>query len=153
MPPAQSSGAGTGALQESARPGGTTEPSAGLAASSTTKPVGENSTALAASTTQPADAASTQYDQLEVLYAAASEKPITEQALDPLLSGYDSLLKQDALPNSMRRVAEVRLANLKLRNEAKQEFLATKSSQDKMKERGKARHRRAGRDPRADQVQ
>lgn len=108
-------------------------------AGSTTKPAPDQATALAASTTQPtAEAASTQFDKLEVQFAAANEKPITEQPLEPLLSGYDAVLKQDALPNSMRRVAEVRLATLKLRNEAKQEFLATKSSQDKMKERSKS---------------
>ena len=88
-------------------------------------------------TTIPAEAATAEFDALEAQYAATSDKPITDQPLDALLTGYDTLLKEDALSNSMRRVAQVRVATLKLRNEARQEFLATRASQDKMKERTK----------------
>ena len=38
----------------------------------------------------------------------------------------------------MRRIAEVRVATLKMRNEAKQEYLAFKETQDKSAERRKA---------------
>ncbi len=135
---AQNPGAGTIGGQASPPTGAQPTPDSAVAGS-TTKPTADQATALSASTTQPtADAASTQFDQLEARYATASEKPITEQPLEPLLSGYEAVLKQETLPNSMRRVAEVRLATLKLRNEAKQEFLATKSSQDKLKERSKS---------------
>ena len=92
-------------------------------------------------TTQPADAAATAsntFDQLESDFKAANEKPITEQPIAQLLSGYDDLLKQDSLPASMRRVAEIRVATLKLRDEAKTEFLATKADQQKALERRKA---------------
>jgi uncharacterized protein YgiM (DUF1202 family) len=91
--------------------------------------------------TQPTDAvatASDTFDQLENDFKAANEKPITDQPIAQLLSGYDDLLKQDSLPASMRRVAEIRVATLKLRDEAKTEFLATKADQQKAIERRKA---------------
>ncbi len=94
-----------------------------------------------APSTQPADpitAASEAFDHIEAEFKAANEKPITEQPITELLASYQDLLKQDALPASMRRIAEVRVATLNLRNEAKQDFLATKAEQQKALERRKA---------------
>jgi uncharacterized protein YgiM (DUF1202 family) len=105
----------------------------------TTLPSGAEAAAPAA--TQPADEASKaadQFDSLESDYAAATDKSITEQPVAELLSGYQSLLKIDALPDSMRQIAEVRVATLKMRDEAKQEYLAFKETQDKTNERRKA---------------
>ncbi len=123
-----------------AAPGPATGPSETIAANPTTHPAGETATGPDATpSTQPsADAAAAEFDKLEAEFAATSDKPITDQPIESLIHGYDAVLKQDALPNSMRRVAQVRQATLKLRNEARTEFLATRTSQDKMKERTKA---------------
>jgi len=115
---------------------GTTPPS--------TQPTGsaEKETAEAnPPSTQPADAittATSAFDALEADFKAANEKPIIEQPISQLRVGYEDLLKQDALPASMRRVVEIRIATLKLRDDAKQEFVATKASQEKSAERRKA---------------
>jgi SH3-like domain-containing protein len=109
-----------------------------------TQPTTDDNTAVADTAgpaTQPADAvatASNTFDQLEGDFKSANEKPITEQPIAQLMSGYEDLLKQDSLPASMRRVAEIRVATLKLRNDAKTEFLVTKASQEKAMERRKA---------------
>ncbi len=106
-----------------------------------TQPSGLQAAAPAAPTTQPAPdevaKASDQFDKLESEYSAATDKPITEQPVAELQSGYEAVLKVDALPDSMRRIAEVRVATLKMRNEAKQEYLAFKQTQDKSAERRK----------------
>jgi uncharacterized protein YgiM (DUF1202 family) len=104
----------------------------------TTLPSGAEAAAPA---TQPADQeakAADQFDSLETDYAAATDKSITEQPVAELLTGYQALLKMDALPDSMRQIAEVRVATLKMRDEAKQEYLAFKETQDKTNERRKA---------------
>ena len=82
--------------------------------------------------------ASNTFDQLENDFKAANEKSINDQPIAQLMTGYQDLLKQDALPASMRRIAEIRIATLKLRDEAKQEFVATRASQEKALERRKA---------------
>ena len=98
--------------------------------------------ASAAPATQPtADAAavaSDAFDKLETDYSTATDKPITDQPVAELQKRYEDLLKNDALPDSMRRIADVRVATLKMRNEAKQEYLAFKDTQDKSAERRKA---------------
>jgi SH3-like domain-containing protein len=109
----------------------------------TTQPSGaQASAAAAAPATQPVADASAQasdaFDKLEADYSAATDKPITDQPVAELQTGYEGLLKNDALPDSMRRIAEVRVATLKMRNEAKQEYLAFKETQDKSAERRKA---------------
>ena len=91
--------------------------------------------------TQPADpvtVASDTFDKLEGDFKAANEKSITEQPIDQLLSSYQDLLKQDALPTSMRRIAESRVATLKLRGSAKSDYLAAKAEQQKSMERRQA---------------
>lgn len=107
-----------------------------------TQPSSAEAAAPATPATQPtADAAAKaadQFDKLESDYSSATDKPITEQPVAELQSGYEGLLKADALPDSMRRIAEVRVATLKMRNEAKQEYLAFKQTQDKSAERRKA---------------
>jgi uncharacterized protein YgiM (DUF1202 family) len=89
----------------------------------------------------PADASATAaatFDKLEEDFKAANEKLIVEQPIDSLTAGYSDLLKQDALPPSMRRLAESRVATLKLRGEAKADFTAHMEAQAKAAERTKA---------------
>jgi len=113
-------------------------PGAGVPA---TQPSGTQTIAAAPATQPSAEAsavAADQFDKLEGEYSAATDKPITDQPVAELQSGYQNLLKSDALPDSMRRIAELRVATLKMRNDAKQEYLAFKETQDKGAERIKA---------------
>lgn len=108
-----------------------------------TQPTGDRDAVAESSgpATQPVDAvtvATGAFDQLETEFKAANEKPINDQPITQLMSGYSDLLKQDALPSSMRRIVESRVATLKLRSEAKEEYLATRASQEKAMERRKA---------------
>lgn len=78
-------------------------------------------------TTQPTEAAvdvRALFDKLEADFKAANGKPITEQPLDTLQAGYTKLLAQDGLDPTTRKISQIRLSTLKLRGEAKAEFLA-----------------------------
>lgn len=102
--------------------------------SPTTRPaeaVAENNTAPAA--TQPAgDNAIAAYEKLEDQFTALNKKPIGEQPLPDLIAGYQKVIAADDLPSSMRSIAEIRLATLKARNDAREKFLAVEENQKKM---------------------
>jgi len=55
-----------------------------------------------------------------------------------LLTGYTDLLKQESLSAQTRKIAEVRVATLKLRGQAKAEFIAAKEEQRLAADRQKA---------------
>ncbi|MDB5293630.1 MAG: hypothetical protein JWL69_4871 [Phycisphaerales bacterium] len=103
----------------------------------TQRAVAEGPATQPASTDAVATATAT-FDKLEEDFKASNEKLIVEQPIDTLLAGYNDLLKQDALPPSMRRIAETRVATLKLRGEAKADYMAHLESQAKAAERTKA---------------
>jgi len=104
----------------------------------TTQPGGDVAAAPATQPADPVTVASDTFDKLESDFKGANEKSITEQPIDQLLTGYQDLLKQDALPTSMRRIAESRVATLKLRGEAKADYLTAKAEQQKSMERRQA---------------
>lgn len=54
---------------------------------------------------------------VEDRYAAASKQEITEQPIDALLTDYEALLANPALPPNAKRVAEFRAQSLKVRKE------------------------------------
>ena len=113
----------------------------GLAGEKTSSPTTQPGGIAEAPATQPADpvtVASDTFDKLEADFKGANEKSITDQPIDQLLTGYQDLLKQDALPTSMRRIAESRVATLKLRGEAKADYLAARAEQQKSMERRQA---------------
>ncbi|HWE01684.1 MAG TPA: hypothetical protein VG326_04680 [Tepidisphaeraceae bacterium] len=87
--------------------------------------------------TQPSETM-TAYNKLEADFKEANERPITDQPIDTLLAGYQELLKQDSLTGSNRKIAEIRVTTLKLRADAKTEFLALRDSQAQAAERQKA---------------
>lgn len=99
----------------------------------TTQPaetVAHNDTAPA---TQPAgDNAIAQYEKLEDQFIALNKKPIGEQPLPDLIAGYEKVIAADDLPSSMRSIAQIRLATLKARNDAREKFLAVEENQKKM---------------------
>lgn len=103
----------------------TTRPSEQVAEAPQTQPA----------TTQPAFNAVAEYTRLEQQFADATKKPILEQPLPELLAGYQKVTNADDLPDSMRRIAEIRLASLKVRNDAREKFLAVRADQQKMQEK------------------
>jgi hypothetical protein len=87
----------------------------------------------AAPATQPSP--EIQFDQLEADFAAASGKPIEQQPVTELLTGYQKLIANTALPESMRRVADHRAQTLKARAEAREQFLAVLRQQEEAKKK------------------
>ena len=66
---------------------------------------------------------------LEDRFGAASKQEITEQPVAELMTDYQALLDNPALPPNARRVAEYRVQTLKLRKETLAQYLATKQMQ------------------------
>lgn len=90
------------------------------------------------STTQPAFNPVAEYDKLEQQFNETNNKPLMEQPLPELLAGYQKIMESDDLPPSMRRIAEIRIATLKVRNDARSKFLAAKDEQKKMADKQQA---------------
>ncbi|MGH7213278.1 MAG: hypothetical protein ACREIT_00645 [Tepidisphaeraceae bacterium] len=107
------------------------------AAAPTTQSTGaDNATAEVPASTQPTDAtAGAEFDRLETAFAAASNKPIEEQALPELLAGYEKLSKTQNLPGSLLHIVDLRLTTLKVRSEAREQYLAVKKSQQEAQQR------------------
>jgi uncharacterized protein YgiM (DUF1202 family) len=82
--------------------------------------------------TRPAYDALAEFDKLEQQYAEANKKPILEQPLGELLNGYKKVTESDELPSSMRQIAQIRIASLQVRNDAREKFLAVQSEEKKM---------------------
>lgn len=121
------------------KPTGDPQGSDAVAAGAGTGPTTRGAEQPVAPATQPAESPSMlAFGKLEADFTAANDKPITEQPLPAMLSGYQALLKDESLPPSMRRIAEVRIATLNVRSEARDEFLAVKDAQGKMRDRQKS---------------
>ena len=82
--------------------------------------------------TRPAYDALAEFDKLEQEYADSNKKPILEQPLGELLNGYKKVTESDELPSSMRQIAQIRIASLQTRNEAREKFLAVQTEEKKM---------------------
>ena len=83
--------------------------------------------------TQPArfDAIA-EYDALEKEYTDLSKKPILEQPLPDMITRYQKVIEADDLPSSMRQIAQIRVASLQARNDAREKFLAVQNDEKKM---------------------
>ena len=83
--------------------------------------------------TQPArfDAIA-EYDTLEKEFADLAKKPILEQPLPDMITRYQKVIEADDLPSSMREIAQVRVASLQARNDAREKFLAVQNDEKKM---------------------
>lgn len=101
--------------------------------SATTKPANPEFAAGNAPTTQPT--AEVKFDKLEADFTAASGKPIEQQPVAELLKSYETLIKDPQLPESMRRVADYRAQVLKVRAEARDQFLAVQKNQEEARQR------------------
>lgn len=109
----------------------------------TTQPQGEGENAQAtAPSTQPSDtAALAKFEELERQFEAANGKPALEQPLDELQSGYAALLSDDngaALPSSARRIAQIRVAAIKARVAARDQYREFVKAREDAAERQKS---------------
>jgi transcription elongation GreA/GreB family factor len=86
--------------------------------------------------TQPAKlSAAAEFDKIEAEFVTFSKQPIQEQPLADALTRYEALAADPQLAESLRRVVDVRVATLRTRLEAHNEFMAVKASQDAARER------------------
>jgi uncharacterized protein YgiM (DUF1202 family) len=98
---------------------------------------GGTGTATRPSDSQPATA-DAKFEKLEAEFETASQKPIVEQPIDELLGSYQSLVKDETLPESLKRLADARIAALKVRKQTREEFVAVRKNQEEMENRRKA---------------
>ena len=93
-----------------------------------------------AGTTQPSAPApaDAKFEQLETEFAEASQKPVLDQPLTDLLSRYEAATQEDGLPESLKRVADARLAAIKVRQEAREQLAATRMRHEEMRQRNQA---------------
>lgn len=95
----------------------------------------------AAPTTQASEAvaaAENEFDSAEAAYKANEAKPLEQQAILPVLASFEKVLASEALPLSMRRVAEARVPYLKNRQQAHEKLVAVRKAQQEAEARLKA---------------
>lgn len=105
-----------------------------LAGGPTTNPSTSGDALAQAPTTQPLSA-DAQFDALEAEFTAMSQLTIEEQTIGDLIASYEKLIASDQLPESMKRVADLRVKMLGIRNQAKDEYLATRKGQEEAAQR------------------
>ena len=105
-----------------------------IAGGATTRPANEQIAAgNARPSTQPT--AELKFDKLEADFESASAKPIEQQPVADLLKSYETLIKDPQLPESMRRVADYRAQVLKVRAEAREQFVVMQKKQEETKKK------------------
>jgi uncharacterized protein YgiM (DUF1202 family) len=78
---------------------------------------------------QDAAKAEAEFDRLEAALKTSLEKPLAEQPVDELLQGYETLVKNQNLSITMRRISYIRAIGLKTKTQAKTDLLATRKQQ------------------------
>lgn len=119
-------------------PADQTTPTPAVAENPSTQPSADNTAVAAAPATQPTDAqadAESQFDQLEKTFIDNDKKPLDQQPLTDLQSGYEKLAQSTVLPESLRRMCDYRLKVVKQRVTDQKEYLAVKKSQEEMKQK------------------
>jgi hypothetical protein len=122
----------TGSEVATNEPGGPESPATGPATrnggDATLANGGPTTKPSAADTTSPA-ALTAKLEDLEVKFKEASGKPLVDQPLEELTSGYTSVSTQPAITKQMRRIVDARLAALRVRTEARESYLVLKKNQ------------------------
>jgi uncharacterized protein YraI len=85
--------------------------------------------AAGAAPAQAPAAIAAKFDDLEAKFKEASGKPLVDQPLEALTAGYSSITGQPGLTKQMQRIADARLAALKVRGEARESYLVLKKGQ------------------------
>lgn len=73
--------------------------------------------------------AEAEFDRLEAALKAALEKPLDQQPVTDLITGYEAAIKSGGLSVPMRRISEIRLIGLRSKAQAQQELLAMRKQQ------------------------
>ena len=107
--------------------GSSTQPGAADAASPPSVP-----------STAPTTAADATFEQLEADFADASQKPVMEQPLPDLLARYTKATEDGTLPESLKRIADARIAAIKVRQEARDQLQVARKNQEEMKLRNQS---------------
>jgi uncharacterized protein YgiM (DUF1202 family) len=81
------------------------------------------------------EAAGAALDKAEGEFRAAQAQPLDKQPLDSLLREYKTIAQADTLPESLRRVADSRVATLKLRAGAQAELLKAREAETDLKQK------------------
>ena len=84
------------------------------------------------STPELAEAA---YDKAETEFMATRTQALDQQPLESLKQQFETISQADALPESLRRLADSRLATVKVRYEAQAELLKARQSQSELKQK------------------
>jgi hypothetical protein len=84
------------------------------------------------STPELAEAA---YDRAETQFMATRTQALDQQPLESLKQQFEAIAQADALPESLRRLADSRLATVKLRFEAQTELIKARQSQSELKQK------------------
>lgn len=101
-------------------------------AGSTTQPGGP------ATDAPPATAADARFEQLESEFAAATQQPVVDQPLADLLTRYKEMTQAEGLPESLKRIADARIAALTVRQDVREQLLATRKSREEMRQRNQS---------------
>jgi hypothetical protein len=94
--------------------------------------------AAPAASTQPVETEATaeaEFERAEAEYADANKQPLDQQPIAKLIGEYEPLVASDKLTNTLHRIAESRLATLKLRDKAAGELAKVKAQQEEMEKR------------------
>jgi uncharacterized protein YgiM (DUF1202 family) len=75
------------------------------------------------------------FDKAESAFLAARSQPLEQQPVDEILKQFEAVAKNEGLPESMRRLADARVATLKARVSAKAELVKLHQGDADLKQR------------------
>jgi uncharacterized protein YgiM (DUF1202 family) len=81
------------------------------------------------------EAAEMAFDKAEGMFGGTKGVALDQQPLDSLVAQFEALHKSDALPESLRRVAEARLRTVKTRQSAQVDLFQVRQGQDELSKR------------------
>lgn len=81
------------------------------------------------------EAAEQAFDKAEGMFIGTKGVALDQQPLDSLVAQFESIHKSDALPESLRRIAEARLLTVKTRQSAQADLFKVRQNQDDLSKR------------------
>jgi len=102
---------------------------------------GNTSLASGTATTRPASEVSSaekDFAKLEEQFTASSTKPLDQQPISEMLTGYQKVVTDAKLPESLKRIADYRIAGLKNRQSAQAALVDAKKTQEEIDKRQQA---------------
>jgi len=81
------------------------------------------------------EAAETAFGKAEAEFNTTRNQPLDKQPLESLVRQFEAVAGSDALPESLRRIADSRLATVKVRASAQAELIAARKSQSDLKQK------------------